>query len=388
MFVPWSVLVREKLVADVTQKNLIVKALARPDQVKRVIKKARTEGILEDYRRAAKRLDTPVPLGYSCAGAVIAVGDGVSELRVGDRVACAAQGYASHAEVVCVPRNLCVRVPDGVDWESAVFVMLGAIALHRVRMARPALGERVVVVGLGLLGHITVQILRAAGCHVFGVDLVPQKASLARELGAEGGAVIGQDDVSAAVAEFTHGVGADAVLILAATASNQPIEMAGEICRERGRIVALGAVRLDVLGNLFYHKELSILVSRSSGPGIYDPQYEEKGVDYPLAYVRWAQRRNMEEFLYLIARGQVNLAPLVTHRFPIARATEAYDLLLGKVKEPYIGVVLTYAESPGPGRRVDLKAPERQRRERGPQPGTPNLKSEIRNRPDRRRALC
>jgi len=335
----------EKLVTDLAQKNLIGKALARPDQVKRVINKARTDGILEAYGQAANRLDTPVPLGYTCAGEAIAVGDSVTEFHVGDRVACAGQDYASHAEVACVPKNLCIRIPDGVDFESAAFVMLGAIALHGARMARPMLGERVVILGVGLLGQITVQILRAAGCHVFGVDVVRQKVSLAQELGAEGGAVIGWDNVAASVAEFTQGVGADAVLILAGTTSNEPITMAGEICRDRGRIVAVGAVRLDVPRNLFYEKELSVVVSRSSGPGIYDPQYERKGIDYPLPYVRWTQRRNMEEFLHLVARGQLNLAPLITHRFPIERATEAYDLLLGKTKEPYIGILLTYGEA-------------------------------------------
>lgn len=337
----------EKLVIDLAQKSLAGKALARPDQVKRVINKARTDGILEAYQRAANRLDTPVPLGYSCAGEVATIGDGITEVHVGDRVACAGQGYASHAEIVCVPKNLCARIPDAVNFESASFVMLGAIALHGVRMAQPTLGERVVVLGLGLLGQITVQILRAAGCHVFGVDLVPEKVSLAQELGAEEGTVIGRDNVGAAVAEFTQGVGADAVLILAGTASNQPIEMAGEICRERGRIVAVGAVRLDVPRNLFYEKELSVVVSRSSGPGIYDPQYEQKGIDYPLPYVRWTQRRNMEEFLELVAQGQVKLAPLITHRFPIERATEAYDLLLGKTKRLYIGVLLTYPTDGG-----------------------------------------
>ena len=356
----------EKLVTELAQKSLVGKALARPDQVKRVINKARTDGILEAYQQATNRLDTPVPLGYSCAGEVIAVGDGVTEFHVSDRVACAGQGYASHAEVVCVPRNLCVQIPDGVDFESAAFVMLGAIALHGVRIAQPMLGERVVVLGLGLLGQITVQILKAACCHIFGVDLAPQKVALAQELGAEGGAVIGQDDVAAAAAGFTQGVGADAVLILAGTTSNQPIEMAGEICRERGRIVAVGAVRLDIPRNLFYKKELSVVVSRSSGPGIYDPQYEQKGIDYPLSYVRWTQRRNMEEFLDLVAQGQVNLTRLITHRFRIERATEAYDLLLGKTKEPYIGVLLTHPiadrrppAATEPVRRVDLRPADR-----------------------------
>ncbi|MBI4454647.1 MAG: bi-domain-containing oxidoreductase [Acidobacteria bacterium] len=332
----------EKLVMDLARKSLIGKVLARPDQVRRVIDKVRTDGILEAYQQVANRLDSPVPLGYSCAGEIIAVGDVVSGFRVGDRVACAGQGYASHGEIVCIPKNLCVPIPATVDYESAAFVMLGAIALHGVRMAKPQLGERVVVLGLGLLGQITAQILKAAGCHVLGVDIEADKVSLARRLGAEAGSVMVKDDVIAAVAEFTGGVGADAVLILAGTTSNQPIEVAGEISRERGRIVAVGAVRLDIPRNLFFEKELGVIVSRASGPGTFDSQYEERGLDYPVSYVRWSQQRNMEEFLELISRGQVDLGPLITHRFPIEHASEAYDLLLGRKKEPYIGVLLSY----------------------------------------------
>lgn len=364
----------EKAMIDVAQKSLLGKALARPDWVKQVIAKIRTEGLMEAYRQSRARLDTPLPLGYSSAGIVAAVGRDVAEFAVGDRVACAGSGYASHAEVVSVPRNLCVKIPEQmrggerergrgrerrITFEEASFVALGGIALEAVRLARPEIGHRVAVIGLGLLGQLAVQILKANGCRVLGVDLVLGKLDLARDLGADVAIHGATDDVMAAVREFSNGYGADSVIILASTASNQPIEQAAEMCRERGRVVATGMVGLDIPRKPFYEKEIEFVISRAWGPGMYDVDYEERDVKYPLPYVRWTARRNMATFLDLVAEGRVNVEPLITHRFPFEQALNAYEMIL-EGEEPYIGVVLEYGEAePEPVRRIDLK-PENQ----------------------------
>lgn len=347
----------EKYMLELAQKSLLGKALARPDLVRQVIAKAQAEGILEAWRQAMGRLDTPVPLGYSSAGVVIDVGPGVQGFAVGDRVACAGSGYAGHAEVVSVPVNLCVKIPEGVDFESAAFVALGGIALEAVRMARVSLGETVVVIGLGLLGQIAVQLLNAAGCHVLGMDINPQKAEMALQHGAEAVAT-NYLTLSAICRQRTENHGADAVIILAATPSNEPLEQAAELCRERGRIVAAGLVGLEIPRKPFYDKELELVVSRAWGPGLYDPNYTEKGLDYPLAYARWTAKRNMEEFLAQLAKGAVRVDHLITHRFPIDRALEAYELIL-EGKEPYIGVLLTYPDEPDLSRRVEVISPQR-----------------------------
>ena len=343
----------EKYMLELARKSLVGKALARPDLVRQVIAKAQAEGILEAWRQAMGRLDTPVPLGYSSAGVVVDVGAGVEGYAVGDRVACAGSGYAGHAEVASVPANLCVKIPEGVDFESAAFVALGGIALEALRMARVSLGETVVVIGLGLLGQIAIQLLKAAGCHVIGMDINPQKAQMALQHGAEAVATTYDELRSLLIGRSSFG-GCDAVIILAATPSNEPLEQAAELCRERGRIVAAGLVGLEVPRKLFYDKELELVVSRAWGPGLYDPNYVEKGLDYPIAYARWTAKRNMEEFLVQLARGTVRVDHLITHRFPFDRALEAYELILAG-KEPYIGVVLAYPEEPDRRRRVDLK---------------------------------
>ena len=347
----------EKYMLELAQKSLLGKALARPDLVRQVIAKAQAEGILEAWRQAMGRLDTPVPLGYSSAGMVIDVGTGVQGFAVGDRVACAGSGYAGHAEVVSVQVNLCVRIPDGVDFESAAFVALGGIALETARMAQVSLGETVVVIGLGLLGQIAVQLLNAAGCHVIGMDINPQKAEMALQHGAEAVAT-DYSTLSAICGQRTGNQGADAVIILAATPSSEPLEQAAELCRERGRIVAAGLVGLQIPRKPFYDKELELVVSRAWGPGLYDPSYTEKGLDYPLAYARWTAKRNMEEFLAQLAKGAVRVDHLITHRFPIDRALDGYELIL-EGKEPYIGVLLTYPNEPDLSRRVEVISPQR-----------------------------
>lgn len=348
----------EKAMIDVAQKSLLGKALARPDWVRQVIDKVKNEGPLEAYRQSRARLDMPMPLGYSSAGVVTQVGDGVTDFNVGDRVACAGSGYASHAEIVSVPRNLCVKIPESVSFAEASFVALGGIALEAVRMAQPELGHRVAVIGLGLLGQLAVQLLKANGCQVLGVDLVPAKLELARSFGVDV-AVNGQDDVVSAVQAFTGGHGVDSVIIMASTESNQPLEQAAEICRERGRVVATGLVGLEMPRKPFYEKELDFVVSRAWGAGMYDPDYEERDVKYPLAYARWTAQRNMAAFLDLVAQDRVSVERLITHRFPFEKALDAYGMIL-EGAEPSIGVVLEYGETePEPVRRIDLKPPSR-----------------------------
>lgn len=333
----------EKHMLEMAKKSLVGKAMARPDLVRQVVAKARAEGVLEAYHQAVNRLDTPVPLGYSSAGTVIDAGRGVEDFSKGDWVACVGSGYASHAEIVCVPQNFCAKIPEGVDFESAAFVALGGIALEAVRLAELSLGSRVVVIGLGLLGQIATQLLRAAGCHVFGADLAPAKIQMALEHGLEAGAVIGQADVRGAMREFAP-QGADAVIIMAAASNNQPLELAAQVARERAKIVATGLINLAVPREPFFDKELELVVSRAWGPGAFDPLYIEKGIDYPLAYGRWTAKRNLEEFLAQLSKGAVSVKHLMTHRFSIEQAAEAYKLIL-EGKEPYIGVMLTYPEA-------------------------------------------
>ncbi|HLR05577.1 MAG TPA: bi-domain-containing oxidoreductase, partial [Pyrinomonadaceae bacterium] len=284
---------------------------------------------------------------------VIEVGNDVSNFHVGDRVACAGVGYASHAEVLSVPKNLCVRLPDDVGFDAAAFSTLGAIALQGVRLAELTLGESVVVIGLGLIGQVTVQLLRANGCRVFGIDLDSQKIELAKQFGADGGCAP-DDDARRRVMEWSRGRGADAVLITAATSSNAPVELAGEISRQKGRVVAVGAVGLNIPRQPFYDRELTFKISMSYGPGRYDPEYEERGHDYPIGYVRWTEGRNLESFLDLLAEGRVNVEGLITHRFKLAEAEQAYQLIAGESGEPYLGVVLHYESAHDPEKRIPI----------------------------------
>ena len=355
----------ERSMIDLARKSLLGKALARPDLVKQVIAKAKAEGILEAWRQAMGRLDTPVALGYSSAGMVVEVGDGVEGFNVGDRVACTGQGYAGHQEVASVPANLCVKVPGEVDAESAAFVALGGIALEAVRVAHLGLGDTAVVLGLGLLGQIAVQVLKSAGCHVLGMDINPERSSMALSRGAEAVATdYGQ--LAALCHRAAGGKGVDAVIILATADSNEPLEQAAELCREKGRIVATGQVRLEVPRRPFYDKELELVISRAWGPGVYDPSYTEKGLDYPVGYAKWTAGRNMEEFLKLVAAGSVQVETLITHRFPLDRAQDAYHLIL-EGDEPYIGVVLNYPDvrSASPVSRVVSMGEERRTSTRG-----------------------
>ncbi len=269
-------------------------------------------------------------------------------------MACAGLGYASHAEVLSVPKNLCARLPEGVSFAEGAYATLGAIALQGVRLAQPTLGESVVVVGLGLLGQLAAQLLRANGCRVYGVDPDERRLDLARALGADAGCAP-DDEAVAKITEWTRGRGADAVLITAGTESSQPVVLAGEASRMKGRVVVVGQVGMDVPRDLYYRRELSLQVSMSYGPGRYDPDYEERGHDYPLAYVRWTEARNIEAFLDMVERGSVNVARLTTHRFKVEEGARAYELITGERDEPYLGVLVEYDIGRETGKRVELK---------------------------------
>ncbi len=329
----------ERMTVEAGQKSLLGRAVEQPALVKQVLQKARTEGVLNTIDAVRSKLGSLVALGYSAAGTVIEVGEGVTEFHQGDRVACAGVGYASHAEVLAVPRNLCVRLPEQVSFDAAAFSTLGAIALQGVRLTEPTLGESIVVMGLGLIGQLAVQLLKANGCRVFGIDLDADKIALAQRSGADAGSAP-DDDAKRRVVEWSRGRGVDAVLITAATSSNQPVELAGEISRPKGRVVVVGAVGLNIPRKAYYDRELTFKISMSYGPGRYDPEYEERGHDYPFGYVRWTEGRNLEAFLDLLAEGRVNVERLITHRFNLVESERAYQLITGD--EPYLGVVLQY----------------------------------------------
>jgi predicted dehydrogenase/threonine dehydrogenase-like Zn-dependent dehydrogenase len=330
----------EKMLVDFAKKSMLAKAKDRPDLVKQVVDKMKKEGVRNTLEKVFTKLDTPIPLGYSLAGRVVQVGDELSGINIGDRVACGGAGYANHAELNYVPKNLMVKIPDGVDDIDASFVTVGAIALQGVRQTVPLLGEKVAVVGLGLLGQLTVQLLKANGCKVIGSDIDPDKMALAKKLGCD--EVCHASVLIEKCSEFTGGYGADAVIIAASTSSNQPIIDAAEISRMRGRVVLVGMVGMDVPRNTYYKKELEIKLSMAYGPGRYDPEYEEKGVDYPYDLVRFTEQRNFEAFLGLIQEGKITPKELITHSYDFDNAMTAYDLLEGRIQEKYLGIVLEY----------------------------------------------
>jgi predicted dehydrogenase/threonine dehydrogenase-like Zn-dependent dehydrogenase len=331
----------ERAAVGQNRRGLVGRALEQPELVGKVVRRAREEGLMSAVGAVRAKLEESVALGYSAAGTVEEVGEEVEGFRVGDRVACAGVGYASHAELLSVPRNLCARVPEGVRFDEAAYATLGAIALQGVRLAAPTLGESVVVIGLGLLGQLAVQLLRANGCRVYGIDPEEGRVALAASLGAEGGCAP-DGEAARKVSEWTRGRGADAVLITAASESSQPVELAGEISRLRGRVVVVGQVGMGVPRDVYFRRELSLQVSMSYGPGRYDPEYEERGHDYPFAYVRWTEGRNLEAFLDLVAAGRLDVARLTTHRFPLEEGASAYRLITGEAGEPYLGVLLEY----------------------------------------------
>lgn len=331
----------ERMVVEFAEKTLVGKARSRPDLVKQTLDKAKREGMMPTVQAVFNRLDQPMALGYSSAGVIVALGRNMHGFKVGQRVACAGANYASHAEYNIVPKNLITPLPKNVDFESAAFTTLGAIALQGFRLAEPQLGDNVAVIGLGLLGLLTVQLAAAAGCNVLGIDLDPKRIKLASSFGIE--AVSRAQAESAAVA-FTANRGFDSIIICADTSSNDPIELAGVIARDRAKVVATGAVGLKMPRKIYFEKELSFVNSRSYGPGRYDPSYEENGVDYPIGYVRWTEGRNLKSIVDLMGSGKLDVTPLISHRLPIEEGVKAYELITGKIKEPFLGVLLTYGE--------------------------------------------
>ncbi len=329
----------ERMVVEFAEKSLVGKARSRPDLVKQVIDKARREGLLNTAQAAFNRLDQPMALGYSSAGTIVVLGKNMQGFKVGQRVACAGGGFAVHAEYNVVPRNLLTPLPKNVDFESAAFTTLGAIALHGFRLAEPQIGENVAVIGLGLLGLLSAQIATAAGCNVLGIDIDPARLALASSLGLQ--SAPRQQAIDSAQA-FTANRGFDVIIICADTHSNDPVELAGVIARDRARVVATGAVGLTIPRKIYYEKEISFINSRSYGPGRYDLNYEENGQDYPLGYIRWTEGRNFEAVVDLLSSRKLKVESLITHRFPIEHGIKAYEVITGKKKESFLGVVLTY----------------------------------------------
>ena len=351
----------ERMLAEFAKKGIVGKALQMPDQVKKVIRKMKTEGIFATLEKVQAKLDQPIPLGYSSAGVVVEAGRDCG-LNVGDRVACGGAGFANHAEFNYVPRNLIVKIPEGVSFEDASCATVGSIALQGVRQCEVNLGETVAVIGLGLMGILAVQMLKASGCRVIGFDPNAGRCKLAEEMGCD--RAVNDNFVGECMA-FSGGFGVDAVLITAATHSDEPVTVAAEICRKKGRVVATGLVGMNLPRDQYYKKEVDFRLSCSYGPGRYDPVYEEQGVDYPFGYVRWTEQRNMAAFLQLVAEGKVTPGKLVTHRFKFDDALDAYQVLLGIKKEPYLGIVLEYgdlaaknAENAKIERRVDFSRVE------------------------------
>ncbi len=350
----------ERMLVEFGKASLLKKARGNPDAVRQVLDKIRTDGLLSTLEAVRHKLDQPVTLGYCNVGRVIEVGEGVTGFQVGDRVA----SNGKHAEVVAVPTNLCARIPDAVAEDHAAFTVLSAIALQGIRLAQPTLGETIAVTGLGLVGLITVQLLRSSGCRVLGFDFDPAKLALAEQAGAETVDLSeGEDPVAKAMA-FSRGRGVDGVIITAATKSNEPVQQAAKMSRKRGRIVLVGVTGLELSRADFYEKELSFQVSCSYGPGRYDPNYEEKGQDYPVGYVRWTEQRNFEAVLDMMADCRLDPSTLISHRFSIDRVAEAYKLLSSD--QSYLGILLEYPGATGndaqpalttQDRRISVPAP-------------------------------
>ena len=334
----------ERMLVDFGKAGWIEKARQQPDKVRMVLDKMKTDGIMPTIEAVFNKLDQPLPLGYCNIGTVVEVGAGVVGFEVGDRVA----SNGKHAEMVSVPINLCAKVPVGVSDEEAAFTVLGAIALQGIRLVQPTLGEAVVVTGMGLIGIVTTQLLRAHGCRVLGIDFDPKKLEIARRFGAETVDLSAGQDPVAAAEQFSRGRGVDAVIVTAATKSNEPMHQAALMCRKRGRIVLVGVTGLELSRDDFFKKEITFQVSCSYGPGRYDPNYEEKGQDYPVGYVRWTEQRNLEAVLDMMADGRLDVKSLISHRFAVQNAEKAYEVVGGS--EPSLGILLEYSSSAAIGR--------------------------------------
>ncbi|MDI9565346.1 MAG: 1,5-anhydro-D-fructose reductase [Chloroflexi bacterium ADurb.Bin120] len=337
----------ERMLVSFAKQGLLGKARSRPDLIREVLNKARREGLLTTIEAALNKLDQPFALGYSSAGTIIKTGSGLAGFKAGDRVACAGGGYAVHAEYAIIPQNLMVPIPEPVSFEEAAFATIGAIAMQGFRLAEVGVGARVGIIGLGLLGLLTTGIARAAGCQVLGVELDPARAELALQVGAN--KAVNREQAIEAARSFSQGDGLDAILICADTSDNDPLILAGEIARDRAKVVVVGSVGMEVPRKPYYEKELELVVSRSYGPGRYDPSYEEKAHDYPIGYVRWTETRNIAAFLTLLAEDKLDISSLISHRVAIEEGARAYEIITGD--QPYLGVLLTYEEQDLPHER-------------------------------------
>jgi predicted dehydrogenase/threonine dehydrogenase-like Zn-dependent dehydrogenase len=345
----------ERALVEFAGKSLLGKARSRPDLVRQVIEKVQREGLLNTFEAVQNRLDQPIPLGYASAGTIVEVGEGLEGYRVGDRVACAGGGFAVHAEYALVPANLLAKLPDAVRFHEGAVTTLGAIALHGFRLGEAGVRDRVTVIGLGLLGLLAGMIARAAGCAVFGIDVDPNRVERARSLGFT---AVMRENAEREGDSFTAGHGFDLVQICADTVSNDTVELAGSIARDKGVVVSTGVVGTELPRKSYFEKELRFVISRSYGPGRYDKEYEEGGRDYPYGYVRWTEGRNLEAFIELIAEDKVDANALITHQFPIGRATEAYQFI-SSPDEDFIGVLLTYPQEDlvrAPEKRIELSS--------------------------------
>jgi len=331
----------ERGIIELSKKGLLQKAKERPDYVQKFFMLAKTKGIMAAWQVAKSKLESDIALGYSASGKAIEIGKGVEEFKTGDRVAVAGQNYASHAEIIFAPKNLCVKIPKNVSDEEAAFVTLGAIAIQGVRRAKLSSGEKVAVIGMGLLGQLAGRILKAYGHPVIVFDIDSQKIDFAEKNGADYGVILGKGDYKNAIEKFTDGKGIDAVLIYAASKDDSPLKLAVDICREKGRIVQIGNILTNIPWRDFYKKELDYRASCSYGPGRYDHNYEEKGEDYPFGYVRWTEKRNMEEFLRLISDKRLSVNNLISGTFPIEKAEKAYEMVF-KPKNQIYGILLSY----------------------------------------------
>ncbi len=346
----------EKMSVELARASLLEKAKSRPDDVKKVLAEVKQQGFWKTYHRVINKLDSEKAMGYSCAGEVIAVSEDVDDIKPGDRVACGGQG-ASHSEIVSVLKNLCVKIPENVSYEDACYTTLGAIAMQGVRQAEVRFGEYVAVIGLGLVGQLACAIAKAAGCVVIGIDLDDDNVMLANAQTAHFAFSRKADNLVDKIKSLTHGFGVDSVIITAATSSNDPIEFSAQIARDRGKVVMVGVTKMDIPRDPFYLKELDFRFSRSYGPGRYERDYEEKGIDYPIGYIRWTERRNMQEFVRLLAEKKVEPSKITTHLFPITEAKKAYDMIAGEVKDRYLGIVLTYPKDEGGRMKDEMKKP-------------------------------
>jgi predicted dehydrogenase len=353
----------ERASIELSQKSLVGMARERPDLVQRVLDKLRKDGFLATMNAVREQFDRELPLGYSSAGVVTGLGANVTGYEPRQLVACCGAGFACHAEINAVPRLLTAAAPEKVTAEQAAYATVGSIALQGIRNTDARVGETVAVVGLGLIGQLAVMLLRASGCRVIGLDVSPRRVEQALANGAVAAFAGEGPAIEEAVLKATRGRGCDAILITAATKSNAPVELAARIARDRAKVVMVGVTGMDIPRNDYYHKELTFIVSRSYGPGRYDSQFEERGHDYPIGYVRWTEQRNLEAFLDLCALGAIKPETLTTHRFPIADAVSAYEMIL-EGKEPYLGVVLEYPTTDvPPASKIELRLLETQNHE-------------------------